>query len=78
MSIEERKTIVNKLIHGAKYRFRVCVENKYWRSEPFRQYKTTTCHIQWTPLTDYFIECRLQEISHWSKVTKQIISSDTN
>ncbi|CAF1527999.1 unnamed protein product, partial [Rotaria sordida] len=40
MSIEERKIIVNKLIHGAKYRFRVCVENKYWRSEPCETVKT--------------------------------------
>ncbi|CAF4252447.1 unnamed protein product, partial [Rotaria sordida] len=42
------------------------------------QCKTTTCHIQWTQLTDYFIEYRLQEDSYWLKVTKQIISSDTN
>ncbi|CAF1180613.1 unnamed protein product [Rotaria sordida] len=34
-----------------------------------QQYKTTTCQIQWTPLTGYFIECRLQEDSHWSKKT---------
>ncbi|CAF0814387.1 unnamed protein product [Rotaria sordida] len=34
MSIEERKTIVNKLLDGAKYRFRVSAENKYGRSEP--------------------------------------------
>ncbi|CAF3878648.1 unnamed protein product, partial [Adineta steineri] len=34
MSFEERKTIVNRLIDGAKYRFRVSAENKYGRSEP--------------------------------------------
>ncbi|CAF1476299.1 unnamed protein product [Rotaria sordida] len=33
----------------------------------FRQCKTTTCHIQWTQLTGYFIECRLQEGSYWLK-----------
>ncbi|CAF4323281.1 unnamed protein product, partial [Rotaria sordida] len=42
------------------------------------QCKTTTCHMQWTQLTGYFIECRLQEGSYGLKVTKQIISSDTN
>ena len=35
MSAEERKTTLNKLIDGAKYRFRVSAENKYGRSEPF-------------------------------------------
>lgn len=34
MSFEERKIIVNRLIDGAKYRFRVSAENKYGRSEP--------------------------------------------
>ncbi|CAF0780046.1 unnamed protein product [Rotaria sordida] len=34
ISIEERKTIINKLIRSAKYRFRVCAENKCCRSEP--------------------------------------------
>jgi titin len=34
MSFEERKAIVNRLIDGAKYRFRVSAENKYGRSEP--------------------------------------------
>ncbi len=33
-SFEERKGIVNRLIDGAKYRFRVSAENKYGRSEP--------------------------------------------
>ena len=33
MSFEERKTIVNRLIDGAKYRFRVSAENKYGRSD---------------------------------------------
>jgi len=34
MGFEERKAIVNRLIDGAKYRFRVSAENKYGRSEP--------------------------------------------
>ena len=34
MGSEERKTVVNKLIDGAKYRFRVSAENKYGRSDP--------------------------------------------
>ena len=33
MSFEERKTVVNRLIDGAKYRFRVSAENKYGRSD---------------------------------------------
>jgi hypothetical protein len=33
-SVEERRAIVNKLIDGAKYRFRVSAENKYGRSDP--------------------------------------------
>ncbi|CAF0808859.1 unnamed protein product [Rotaria sordida] len=36
INIEERKTIVNKLIHSAKNCCRVCVENKYCRLEPYR------------------------------------------
>jgi len=34
MSFEERKAIVNRLIDGAKYRFRVSAESKYGRSDP--------------------------------------------
>ena len=34
MSVEEKRAVVNRLIDGAKYRFRVSAENKYGRSEP--------------------------------------------
>lgn len=33
-SFEEHKALVNRLLDGAKYRFRVSAENKYGRSEP--------------------------------------------
>ena len=34
MGVEDRRAVVDKLIDGAKYRFRVIAENKYGRSEP--------------------------------------------
>ncbi|CAF1526926.1 unnamed protein product, partial [Rotaria sordida] len=39
------------------------------------QCKTTTCHIQWTQLTGYFIECRLQEGSYWLKASTEPIEN---
>ncbi|CAF3389468.1 unnamed protein product [Rotaria socialis] len=34
MSVEERTALVNRLLEGAKYRFRASAENKYGRSDP--------------------------------------------
>ena len=47
-SIEERKTIVKKLIHCDICRFRLCAENNYYQSESYETIQTILIHSQFS------------------------------
>ena len=55
MSFEERKTIVNRLIDGAKYRFRVSAENKYGRSDACESTEAIVIKSPFGKIKVYFI-----------------------